>query len=84
MHDRTHERLTNKQYNRTYLSVFTDQKELQKVSNIHPCTQHWHQKITYPDPGAEDYQYAVQQNQEGQEAEQQEPEPDENVNFLIH
>ena len=66
------------------MSVFTAQKELQKVSNIHPCTQHWHQKITHPDPGAEDYQYAVQQNQEGQEAEQQEPEPDENVNFLIH
>ena len=86
LNNRTHGRQdrTEQTNNRTYWSLFSQTKITAKGSNIHPCTQHWRRKITHPDPGAEDYQYAVQQNQEGQEAEQQEPEPDENVNLLIH
>ena len=39
---------------------------------------------THPNSWREDNQYSIQQNQNCQKAEQQEPEPDENINLLIY
>ena len=39
---------------------------------------------TYPYSGGEYDEYPVDDDKDGQEAEQQEPEPDKNVDFLVH
>ena len=40
--------------------------------------------MSYPDPGREDNEYPVDDHEDGEEAQQQEPEPDEDVDLLIH
>ena len=42
------------------------------------------QYVVYPDPGREDDEYPVDDHEDGEEAQQQEPEPDEDVDLLIH